>query len=319
MANYNINSGYGQVQANALSRDKAGKMFVVGASGLAYRSMYQELLPPDTEGRARFVSTIAAASALCTASGADVIYVLPGHTETISSATALTLSIVGIRVIGLGQGTDRPTITLDTATTATINVTANNISFENFIFVANFADIVALFTLTTAKNFTLRNVEINDTSSVLNFLALVSTDATSNHANGLTFDNVEWNGLGATTNTTVISMNGTNDKVRVKNSYFTHAAVTGGGFMIIATGKVVTNLQTRSNVFLLTGATSLTTGILITTDGSTNSGIISGNIIQGLDATTEILVTASSGFRFSQNFYSGVTDKSGYLLPAADA
>ena len=88
-----------------------------------------------------------------TASQGDIIMVKAGHTETISNATTLNADKAGIKVIGLGEGTARPTITLDTATTATIPVSAANFSFENFIFYANFADIVALFTLTTAKYF----------------------------------------------------------------------------------------------------------------------------------------------------------------------
>jgi hypothetical protein len=73
------------------------------------------------------------------------------------------------------------------------------------------------------------------------------------------------------------------------------------------------------NIMSFVGATNATTGTMITTDGTTNSGMISRNLIQSLDATSEILVTASSGFLFSQNYSSAVADKSGYLLPAGDS
>ena len=74
-----------------------------------------------------------------------------------------------------------------------------------------------------------------------------------------------------------------------------------------------------SNPKFTAGATGNTAGILVTTNGTTNSGVICRNFAQSLDATSEILATASSGFIFFNNYYSGAADKSGYLLPAADA
>ena len=246
----------------------------------------------------------------------DIICVMPGHAETISSAVALTMSVAGVAVVGLGQGGLRPAFTLDTANTATINVTANNVAFVNCLFKANFLAIAALFTLTTASHFSLSQCEFRDNSSVLNFKNIVSTSATSAAAAGLDIENCNWYGLGATTNTALVNMAGTNDRVTIKNNYVAHAAVTGAGVMPIATGKVVTNLILDNNVFNLVGATSLTVGILITTDGSTNSGIISRNFIKGLDDTSPILVTASSGFIYDQNYYAGTADVSGFLVPA---
>lgn len=296
-----------------------GKIFVVGKSALAYRDMYSEIFTPDADGRVRFASTIAAASALCTASGGDKIALMPGHTETISSATALTLSVAGVTLFSLGQGSDRAAITLDTATTATINVTASSIKFKDVVFIANYAAIASLFTTTTAKDFTLENCEFRDTSNVLNFVAIVTTATTSNAADGLTLINCKRIGAGADTNTTIISLLGTNDRLSIQGGYFAHNAVTAAGLMIIATGKIATNVDINGAVCNFVGATGTTTGILITTNGSTNSGVIRNCLVQSLDATTEILVTASSGFVFFNNYYSGTADKSGYLLPAADA
>lgn len=315
----NKNVGYGRALFDTFSpRYVNGRALVVGASTLPGLETLQRLFGPDTFGKVRYFSTLAAAVAAGIANR-DTVYVVPGHTETISSATALTLSVAGMQIVGLGIGSLRPTITLDTATTATINVTAANIRIENFIFVANFAAIVSLFTLTTAKDFQLSNCEYRDTSAILNFVAIVTTDTTSDDADGLTIDNCRRMGLGATTNTTIVSMLGTNDRLFIRDNYFAHAAVTGGGLMIIATGKVVTNASIRRNVCNFVGATGLTTGMLITTNGSTNSGVIADNYDTNLDATTEILVTAGSGFIFFNNYHTGVADKSGYLLPAADA
>ena len=81
----------------------------------------------------------------CVSGRGDIIMVGAGHAETISSATALVLGVSDVAIIGLGSGSDRPQFTLDTATTTTIPVAGNNISIQNCQFVANFANIVTLF------------------------------------------------------------------------------------------------------------------------------------------------------------------------------
>jgi hypothetical protein len=264
-------------------------------------------------------ATLAYAVSQCLANNGDIIFVLPLHAETISSATALTINIAGIAIVGLGMGTNRPTFTLGTATTATINVTAANVAISNVLFKANLADIVSLFTTTTAKSFTLDTCEFRDNASNLNFARIVDTNATTNDTDDLTINNCRWYGLGATSASCLIKMDGTNARLTVTNNFIAHAAVTDAGLMPIATGKVVTSAVIDNNIMSFVGATNATTGTMITTDGTTNSGMISRNLIQSLDATSEILVTASSGFLFSQNYSSAVADKSGYLLPAGDS
>lgn len=264
-------------------------------------------------------STLSGALSNCTASRGDIIMVLPGHAESVSSSTALTVSVAGVAIVGLGSGSLRPTFTVDTATTATINVTANNVAFVNCLFKANLADIASCFTTTTATGFSLSDCEFRDNASNLNFKCIVDTGTTSNATDGLFIDKCYWYGLGATANSCLIKMDGTNARITVRDCYVAHAAVTDAGCMPIAAGKVVTGLMLDRNIFNLVGATSATTGTLVTTDGSTNSGVICRNLIQSLDATSEILVTASSGFIFSQNYSSAVADKSGYLLPAGDS
>lgn len=263
--------------------------------------------------------TLAGALLQCAASRGDIIMVMPGHAETVSSSTALSMNVAGVLVVGLGTGALRPKWTLDTATTATINITAAQVGFINCLFLANFAAVAACFTLTTAKDFALVDCECRDTSSILNFVTIVTTAATSNAADGLWLERTNRFGAGATNASCLVKMVGTNDRPLIRDCYVTHTATTDAGLMPISTGKIITNAIIDRNVLNLVGSTGATTGTCITTDGTTNSGIFCRNFVQSLDATTEILVTASSGLIFDQNYSSAVADKSGYLLPAADA
>src|SRR6185295_2520008 len=76
------------------------------------------------------LATITGAIAKCTASVGDVIVVMPGHVETLSGAAALAINVAGINIIGLGNGSNRPTLTLHTAPT-TIAISAANVLVRN--------------------------------------------------------------------------------------------------------------------------------------------------------------------------------------------
>ena len=264
-------------------------------------------------------ATLAYAVSQCVANRGDVIMVKPGHTETISSATALTLSTAGVAIIGLGIGANRPTFTLDTATTATINVTAANIAIKNCIFTANFADIVSFFTLTTAKNFTLEGNMFKATATNMNSLYVVDTNATSADCAGMAIIGNKWIEPDLAT-LSMVKMDGTNDNVTISGNMVSLGVNNNKAALVaIATGKILTNAWISSNRVFRLNTDTATGAILVSTDGSTNTGMIFDNYVQHADTAAEILVTASAGFGVFQNFASGVAGASGYLLPAADA
>jgi hypothetical protein len=119
-------------------------------------------------------NTIDFAVGQCTANQGDVIYVMPNHTETISAAAGIDLDVAGITVIGLGEGANRPTITMDTANTVDVDVDAAGITIKNLIFSANFADIVAAIDV-NADDFTIENCHFQATATNMNFLICIKT------------------------------------------------------------------------------------------------------------------------------------------------
>lgn len=266
------------------------------------------------------MSTVLGAMAQCVANRGDIIMCMPGHAENIATATAMQLSTAGILIMGMGTGTKMATFTHTTANTATIAISADNIGFVNCRFVANFLAVGAAITLSTAKRLTLSRCEFKDTSAILNYAKIVNTGTTDNAADGLLIEECEIVSSHATNAFSVLNPLGNMDRVLIKNNSIKSATTSAVAALCpIATGKIITNAQIGGNRINTVGATGTTTGILITTDGTTNSGMIYSNLIQNLDATSEILVTASSGFVFFNNYYSAVADKSGYILPAVDS
>jgi len=78
--------------------------------------------------------TIAYAITQCTASNGDIIYVMPGHTETATITTGIALSTAGITIRGQGYGRARPTITCHASTIDAITVTGASCRIENLLF-----------------------------------------------------------------------------------------------------------------------------------------------------------------------------------------
>lgn len=315
-----MNSGYGLGKVNALATIAAtsGKVFIVAKTAAACADVLRQIYVPDNDGTIRYYTTIASAVAACTASRGDVVIIAEGHTESISSNSALTISTAGIRIVGLGTGSLRPTFTLDTATSARINITAANITFKNCIFVANFGDIVTCFLNNAGPEFQVVECEFRDTSSSLNFLAIVTTTVSVN-ADGLVFNSNRIQMKGTTAGTTPIKIAGTIDRVTINTNFVTKAVLNNTSCLLAHGALVVTNLEMDNNKIFSANTDSATGGFLITTSSTTNTGMVMNNKVQGLDTAAAILVTAGSKYGMFNNLYDGDADASGFVLPAIGA
>jgi hypothetical protein len=118
-----------------------GKVFYVGDSNVAaFPNRKGASNNNDGSFNAPF-STIDYAVGQCLADRHDVIFVLPGYSETITGADAIDLDVDGISVIGLGTGDKQPTIVFNN-TAATVGVDADNVTIENLHFAASLTGIV---------------------------------------------------------------------------------------------------------------------------------------------------------------------------------
>lgn len=254
----------------------------------------------------------------CVASRGDIIMVMPGHTETISTATATAMDVAGVVVVGLGSGTLRPKFTLDTTTAATIAVSAANVSFKNVIFNANFADIASLFT-PTAANFLCEDCVFTQEAAAVNFVAIAVTSTTDNEADGLSLIRCQWIEVDAAT-TSLVNVDADLDGLLVHDCHI-DLGVNGvlSAIAEIAAGKDLTNVDIRRNYvsrLVTASAVQLLTFVDTTT---TNTGIIEGNHCRSLDIAGELLLSAGTNISLYDNKSTSVIDLSGYLLPAADA
>ena len=121
-------------------------------------------------------TTLASALAQCTAANGDMIFVMPGHAETLTAA--LNLSTSGVSIIGLGNGDNRPIFTL-TATAAPLwNVRAHDIRISNIKFYGNTTYTTYLMNLMriAASDLLVENCEFNINRQMLYVVRAVSGD-----------------------------------------------------------------------------------------------------------------------------------------------
>ena len=117
------------------------------------------------------LATIDYAINLCTASQGDIIFVMPGHAENITTATAINCDVIGISIIGLGDGDLIPTVSMTTAE-GSVTVSVASVTIKNIKFVAVFATGVTTgFTIAGgADGLTLDGVQMWDTAANQEFL-----------------------------------------------------------------------------------------------------------------------------------------------------
>ena len=294
-----------------------GRTFwVMAATATGYAQFFADHNVVDPLDKTNSVyNTVDAAISACTAGRGDVVYVTEGHTETVT-ATSIAHDVAGVTVIGLGSGQNRPTFTYGAAA-ATITISGANGGWVNCRFVANFLDVASAFTLGAAKGFTLQGNEFTETSSTLNFLSIVTTGATDNDADDLVVRDNLWIGLNTTPLAFISILAAESGLLAEDNSCFLDA--TSGGEFITLAAKIISAARIRRNNHIVVGATGTTTGIFLTGSGTTSKGVIHDNFCSSLDTTTELMFTAGTGLDYFRNEYTGVADKSGYILPAIDS
>lgn len=154
----------------------------VGAPPAANAVFYVDSVTANTNANvdgkswANAFSTIDYAIGQCAASRGDIIYVSPRHAEEITAAAGIAVDVAGISIIGLGRGANKPTITLSTATTADLNVSAANILIRNLRFVNNI-DSLGMFIDADADWLWVENCDFvtSSTKEAVGFIDLATT------------------------------------------------------------------------------------------------------------------------------------------------
>ncbi len=85
-------------------------------------------------------STLDYAIGRCTAGRGDVIYIMPGHAESLTAADGVDVDVADVRIIGLGRGLKRAKFTYDNSAGEFV-IGAANVRIENLWFVPSVTGI----------------------------------------------------------------------------------------------------------------------------------------------------------------------------------
>lgn len=258
-------------------------------------------------------ATIDYAIGRCTASRGDIIIVMPGHTETISAAAGIACDRAGVAIVGLGRGSLRPTITLNTAVTASATISAANVMLHNLIFSANFADITQIIDV-TATDAHIDKCEFVATAVDMNWVDVISATGAANTADGLTITGCKAFGLDDANNS-FLQITDDIARIWIRDNTAVHDNANALAFIKQATGKDIVNGMIKDNSYssLLTAV-----DVLVDNDTTANSGFAIGNFASHADTAGEVLVDAD-GLGLFDNKGTGVITASGYILPAIDS
>lgn len=245
---------------------------------------------PDTP-----TATLIQAQSLCTAANNDVVYVMPGHAESVVGAAGMTFSKSGVTYAGLGNGRNRPVITFSTSTAAQIIVSGANIKFSNIVFDFTGIDAIVAAISVTGADVTFDRCEFICNSATAGVVKGILTAATADR-----FAVTNCRFLGAATNsgtttTCQIGHESGADYV-IQNNYFAGKMTQA----ILNVATVLRGLIDNNRIVVGTGTAAVTMA-------AASTPFISNNRINVASGTTPIV--AAAGF-VAGNVYSaaaGVT------------
>jgi len=246
-------------------------------------------------------STLDYAVGKCKASRGDIIYLMPGHAETVSGAAFVTCDVAGITIIGLGKGALRPTFTFS-ATASTILVSAADVAFVNCRFVSSILNVVTGFSV-SGNGFEMHNCECRDGSATLTFILFVTLDDGADRAK---FIGNNFTGIGVT-NDSFVSMAGTHDDIVIQDNYMAYSAIQTATVALVTSATACTNFICTGNSF----ATISAAGKWIGLTGTGNTGVVKYNdFLSDADQTAAEHKAGGdvTGCMFYENYFSSGVD-----------
>jgi len=247
--------------------------------------------------------TIDFAIGQCTANNGDVIYVMPGHAETIAAASGIDVDVAGITIVGLGVDEDRPTITMS-AVGSTFELAAAGCVIKNLLFKVT-ADTTVVIDINAAGCKVLA-CEIRHGTAKEFVTAIDVNGGGANNCDRTIIDSCVITSTAAAGSTNGIELGEVADRVQIRNCTilgdFTNACIHN------PTGKVLTNLMVLDSVLENTQTGDHAIELV-----SACTGILGRNLYK-TDITQATASDPGSCFSF-ENYHCDVIDVSGIISP----
>lgn len=250
------------------------------------------------------LATIDAAIGKTTANKGDVILVMPGHSETVT--TAITADIAGVSIIGLGQGNQRPLVTGNGAIDA-INITAAGVVVQGLRFPAPETDDQTADINIAAAGAVIRDTYHIGSQTSKNKTDIITVTANGNDAliEGAQMYNTVVDCVSA------ISLEGAAARVIIRGCNIQ------GTFSTAALMDEATATLALIENNLIKNTKAATAVVTFTTGNST--GVMRFNHLSGRHTTIASNLVAGTGMDFFENRVVEEAALNGMILPVADS
>ena len=252
-------------------------------------------------------STIDATIGKCTANRGDVIYVMPGHSETITTDSEIDFDVAGVRCIGLGHGGGMAQIAYN-ATAATVAIGADDVIIQNMRFTADINAVVDGIVIEDGV----------DEGVIRGCLFDVNTATTDEFVDSISFvnDNTRWLIEGCTFDMDIagaasaINMDADTDRLTIRKN-----VIRGDYSVANITGSTAlsTNLDIDSNLLENGIGGNINGQPVIDLVGIASTGTIRDNYIVCDVATKAASIVASACLLFENYYNEDVTGTGGLI------
>ena len=290
------------VRGIPLTQAYPGEVFYVSNSTLPTKNGVKGVDTSSSGSYNRPFASIDYAIGKCVASRGDIIAVLPGYTETLTTAADIAVDKAGIAIVGLGAGSLRPQIT-GGAEIATVVISAANCALVNLEFVGGFINQTTFMTLTAgATGTSVESCWFND-STDLNWLNCVTLTTL---CHDVSFINCTFEGNDADNDAMITGV--AHDRLHIENCrFYQNVAQTSVVALVVGsdvTSSTIKNCRMRSNK----------QGALFVGYSGTCTGIIRNSYFSSIDsAGGQTAGFTASGMQFFECYTSGDADSWGLV------
>jgi hypothetical protein len=307
--------------------------FLLGYSGV--QTAYGLMLPPGSRVAAYvratgvqspdelgaqiaglLVPTLDAGLKRCRAGAGDVVVVLPGHTENVSSATALSSLVAGTRIIGCGQGSNMPAFRW-TATAAQWAVSVADVEIAGLRLRLEGANGVVKAINVTGADFRLSGCDVEVASGATAKATIALEIGAGAHRAQIVGNS--FRGTATHNATDGILVAGAVNDVRIADNEMIFSATAGNG--LVRVNAAALGLRILRN-YIYNTHTASTAGIAF--GASASSGFVSDNRIGVINTgaitsgTHGISTGATTICVFAENYAVNDPRASAILNPVAD-
>ncbi len=257
------------------------------------------------------VADLASAIALTTAAKGDVIILMPGHAETVS--TTITPK-AGSSIVGLGRGRNRAVFTATAAALDVFTISAANVTLQNFVIVGASASVTALLEISGAYP-TFIDMELQGAATPTSLVTV------SGGADGAIWRNCRFRAAAGTAIGIIIEATAIAPDWLMENIYFHGSSVRDVDTAFISmskkslTGLIINGFyglavvggDNVAGAFDFNSSTGLVDGLIVNAHVAFDTAVTAGEVFD------------AGGMLTSQCFFNDVASATGARFPATTA